>query len=68
MIDPKLCPDTYAEFSSYEYMRTKSGDIISGYPDSNNHHIDAVRYGTEEIWKRAGNKPKQTYRSLWSDL
>ena len=68
VIDPKRCPDTYAEFSSYEYMRTKNGEIISGYPDSNNHHIDAVRYGTEEIWKRAGNKPKQTYKSLWSDL
>ena len=65
VIDPKRCQDTYAEFSSYEYMRTKDGEIISGYPDANNHHIDSVRYATEEIWKRAGNKQKQTYQSIW---
>ena len=43
----------------------KDGEIISGYPDANNHHIDSVRYATEEIWKRAGNKQKQTYQSIW---
>lgn len=56
VIDPKRCPDTWAEFSAYEYERTKDGEIISGYPDANNHHIDAVRYGTERIWKRPGTK------------
>lgn len=53
-IDPERCPDTAKEFSEYEYTRDKAGDIISGYPDLNNHHIDAVRYGTEPIWKRKG--------------
>lgn len=56
IIDPRRCPDTWAEFSSYEYERNKDGEIISGYPDANNHHIDAVRYSTEHIWKRPGNK------------
>lgn len=54
VIDPVRCPDTYKEFTEYEYERTKDGEIISGYPDMNNHHIDAVRYATEIIWKVRG--------------
>ena len=66
VIDPKRCPDTYPEFSSYEYERTKDGDIISGYPDHNNHHIDAVRYGTEYIWRKPGNKKPTEYKFIWN--
>lgn len=54
VIDPKRCPDTCKEFVGYEYERTRDGDIMSGYPDKNNHHIDAVRYATENVWKRRG--------------
>lgn len=54
VIDPARCPDTYEEFISCEYERTKDGDIISGYPDANNHHIDAVRYAMESEWKWRG--------------
>ena len=32
----------------------KDGNVIEGYPDKNNHNIDAVRYATESIWKRRG--------------
>ena len=53
-IDPARCPDTYREFTEYEYERTKDGEIISGYPDTNNHHIDAVRYALEPVWRRRG--------------
>ncbi len=53
-IDPKRCPETWGEFSQYEYERTKDGDIISGYPDMNNHTIDAVRYALEQVWKKRG--------------
>jgi len=60
VIDPARCPDTWAEFSAYEYEHNKDGDIISGYPDTNNHHIDAVRYSTESIWRRPGNKGSRT--------
>lgn len=52
VIDPVRCPNTYMEFTCYEYERTKDGEIISGYPDKDNHNIDAVRYATEHIWKR----------------
>ena len=55
VIDPDRCPDTAKEFSEYEYERdTKTGEILPGYPDLNNHHIDAVRYATNRIWKRRG--------------
>lgn len=54
VVDHKRCPDTYGEFTAYEYERTKDGEIMTGYPDKNNHHIDAVRYATEQIWRRRG--------------
>ena len=55
VIDPQQCPDTAREFSEYEYERDpRSGEVLPGYPDLNNHHIDAVRYATELIWKRRG--------------
>lgn len=55
VIDPSRCPDTAKEFTEYEYERdSKTGEVLEGYPDLNNHHIDAVRYGTNRIWKRRG--------------
>lgn len=54
-IDPKRCPETLKEFVNYEYERDKDDNIISGYPDMNNHSIDSVRYSTERYWKRKGN-------------
>ena len=54
VIDPIRCPKTAAEFNEYEYERTKDGEIISGYPDRDNHHIDAVRYATERVWRKRG--------------
>ena len=53
-IDPKRCPETYKEFVEYEYDRDKEDEIISGYPDRDNHHIDATRYGLERYWSRRG--------------
>ena len=56
VIDKNRCPNTYQEFVSYEYDRNKNGEVISGYPDRNNHFIDATRYATNDIWKnRKGN-------------
>jgi len=52
IIDPERCPNTANEFLSYEYLRSKDGEIISGYPDSNNHLIDATRYATNDIWRK----------------
>lgn len=54
VIDNKRCPETAKEFQDYEYERDKEGNVISDYPDKNNHHIDAVRYAMNQIWKRRG--------------
>lgn len=64
VIDPERCPDTWEEFSTYEYEHTKDGEIISGYSDANNHHIDCCRYGCEHIWKRPGNKKPTHYAAV----
>ena len=54
VIDNERCPHTVEEFTNYEYERTKDGEIISGYPDKNNHHIDAVRYALNRLWMKKG--------------
>lgn len=54
IIDNVRCPETANEFLNYEYERDKEGNVISGYPDKDNHAIDCVRYATNPIWKRRG--------------
>ena len=55
VIDPARCPATAAEFAEYEYERDpRTGEVLPGYPDVNNHHIDAVRYAVEGVWRRRG--------------
>ena len=54
IIDPNRCPESAKEFLSYEYERDKDGNVISGYPDANNHSIDAVRYAMSPVWRRRG--------------
>lgn len=54
VIDNKRCPEAAQEFLNYEYERDKEGNVITGYPDGNDHVIDSVRYATERIWKRRG--------------
>ena len=54
-IDKKRCPETYKEFTNYEYEQDKDGNFISAYPDRDNHSIDATRYALEKYWSRRGN-------------
>ncbi len=54
IIDNKRCPVTCEEFLNKEHDRDREGNVISGYPDGNDHCIDAVRYATNRIWKRRG--------------
>ena len=55
VFDPQRTPGARKEFKKYEYDRDKDGNIISGYPDRDNHYIDATRYATETLWRRRGN-------------
>lgn len=54
VIDPERAPYHAEEFLNYEYERTKDGEVISEFPDKNNHAIDDVRYATNMIWRRRG--------------
>lgn len=66
VIDPERCPDTAKEFSEYEYERDgKTGEVLEGYPDLNNHHIDAVRYAMESTANKAGDTAETRYKSIF---
>ena len=55
VIDRNRTPNVYKEFTEYEYDRDKDENIISGYPDGNDHAISAVRYAFEPLFNRRGN-------------
>lgn len=55
VIDMKRTPNAGKELKEYEYERDKDGEVISGYPDANNHAIDALRYAFEQFYNRRGN-------------
>jgi PBSX family phage terminase large subunit len=54
VIDPIRCPETWEEFSHYEYELTKDGQPTGIYPDEDNHSIDMTRYAMETVWRRKG--------------
>lgn len=55
VIDPTRTPKALAELSSYEYERDKDGNVVSGYPDKDDHFISALRYAYEPHFNRRGN-------------
>ncbi len=56
VIDPRRTPKAAREFQSYEYERDRYGEFVEGYPDKNNHTIDATRYALERLMM--GSKTK----------
>ncbi|QJC53064.1 PBSX family phage terminase large subunit [Paenibacillus albicereus] len=62
VIDPIRCPNTVREFDGYELAPDGNGGWKAGYPDKDNHSIDAVRYALEDEMRQAkvrvGNKAK----------
>ena len=63
-IDPKRAPNTYREFSTYEYQRNKDGMFVSAYPDMNNHCIDSLRYAYAEVAAQSRRKKTITKGAL----
>lgn len=55
VIDAQRTPNAYNEIINYEYERDKNDNVISGYPDANNHLIDALRYSLERFYNKRGN-------------
>lgn len=54
VVDPKRTPNAYKEITEYEYDRDKEGNVISGYPDGDDHAISALRYAYEPLFNRRG--------------
>ena len=54
VIDPRRTPNAYKEITEYEYERDEEGNVISGYPDGNDHAISALRYAYEPLFNRRG--------------
>lgn len=52
IIDPQRCPHTAKEFHQYELEKDKYGEFKAGFPDKNNHSIDATRYSRETEMRR----------------
>lgn len=55
VVDKNRTPHAHKEITEYEYDRDKNGDVVSGYPDKNNHFIDALRYAFEPVSRTRGN-------------
>lgn len=54
VVDPIRTPYTKEQLVNYEYERDKEGNVISGYPDKDNHSIDAIRYALEKFYNKRG--------------
>ena len=49
VIDKRRTPHAFQEFTEYEYLRTKDGEILADVPDKNNHCIDSLRYALDML-------------------
>lgn len=52
VIDPKRTPYALKEITEYEYERDPDGNVMSGYPDHDNHAIDSLRYSLSPVFMR----------------
>jgi PBSX family phage terminase large subunit len=49
IIDPLRCPLAAKEFVNYSLEVNRTGEVVSKYPDKENHSIDSVRYACEDL-------------------
>ena len=68
IIDPHRCPETAKEFCSYELDRDREGNFKEGYPDHDNHHIDAVRYACESDMRNQYSNYNDKYAYQQSEI
>jgi len=77
IIDDTRCPETAREFCNYELEKDTNGNWKAGYPDKNNHSIDATRYAMsyearnhreeQEQRKKNPKKPEFTFEKRQPD-
>lgn len=56
VIDPERTPNVYREFKNYEFDVDANGEVMSNYPDRDNHTIDSVRYAFSPLFNRRGSR------------
>lgn len=49
VIDPARTPNIAREFSGYEYVRDRAGNLLPDVPDKDNHTIDSGRYALNQL-------------------
>lgn len=54
IIDMTRCPNAAREFREYELEKDSNDNFKEGFPDKNNHTIDAIRYANEKDMKKGG--------------
>lgn len=59
IIDGERCPLAAREFVNYALEISRTGDVISKYPDKDNHTIDAARYALSDLIMEARRKSKE---------
>lgn len=65
VIDNSRCPNTAREFLEYELEPDNNGGFREGFPDKNNHSIDAVRYALESVIGKKTAKVGTTRRGIY---
>ena len=60
IIDPVDCPLAAKEFTNYALETTRAGEVVSRYPDKNNHSIDGARYGLQDEIRSQPKKHEAT--------
>jgi phage terminase large subunit len=52
VIDPARCPNAAREFVNYALELNRQGEVISRYPDKDNHFLDQTRYALQDDMKQ----------------
>ena len=75
IIDDVRCPETAREFLQYELEKDANGNFKAGYPDKNNHAIDATRYALndecmrfKDEQKKKPDEKEKKYREMVHDM
>ena len=66
IIIDERCPKTIEEFDNYTWRKDKkTGEYINEAIDMFNHHIDSIRYGTQNVMKKKVHKDIDTNKLLF---
>lgn len=68
VVDPTRCPNAHREFVNYELERDTNGNFKGGYPDGNDHSLDASRYALESIIRSVRPNKAPNYKEQASML